>query len=239
VRDTLEVSGGVLFDVDGTLLSGSVAHLVVLGEVLGRHLGREVPIRVDGERPTLDGIELAGWVDVQVARAVLRGDSRNPPEEAEVAAVMAAFERDYTPAAAARHSSPRVIDGVAACLARLHAAGIPMGLVTGNASFVARAKLASLGLDRYFAFGRDIGFGDWREDRSAVAAAAVAALAREAGGTAGLVYAGDTPRDMQAAVAAGVMPVGVLTGTGSADALMRAGAAVILRSVADIVPATP
>jgi phosphoglycolate phosphatase len=237
VTDRLEVRSGVLFDIDGTLIAGSVGHLVVLGEVLARHLGRPVPIRVDGERPMLGDTELAGWVDSQVVRAVLRGDSPNPPDEAEVVAVLAAFERDYTPAAAARHSTPSVIDGVADCLARLGAAGIPMGLVTGNASFVARAKLASLGLERHFRFERDLGFGDWRADRSAVGAAGVAAMELDAGGSDGIAYVGDTPSDMRAAVAAGVLPVGVLTGSGTVETLTKAGAAVILRSVASIYPA--
>jgi phosphoglycolate phosphatase len=237
VNDRLEVRGGVLFDVDGTLLAGSLGHLGVLGDVLSRHIGRPVPIHLDGELPTLGETSLAGWVDSQVVRAVLRGDSPSPPDEAEVTAVMAAFEREYTPAAAADHSTPRVIDGVAACLERLAAAGIPMGLVTGNASFVARAKLAALGLERHFRFERDLGFGDWRADRSAVGAAAVTAMEREAGGRDRIAYVGDTPSDVRAAVAAGVLPVGVLTGSGTDETLTKAGAAVILRSVADIHPA--
>jgi phosphoglycolate phosphatase len=237
VHARLDVQGGVLFDIDGTLLAGSLGHLGVLGDVLSRHIGRPVPIHLDGELPTLGETVLAGWVDSQVVRAVLRGDSPEPPDEAEVAAVMAAFERDYTPTAAAQHSSPRVIDGVADCLERLHDAGVPMGLVTGNASFVARAKLVSLGLERHFRFDRDLGFGDWRMDRSAVGAAAVAAVEREAGGRERIAYVGDTPSDMRAAVAAGTIPVGVLTGSGTIETLTGAGAAVILRSVAGIFPA--
>jgi phosphoglycolate phosphatase len=237
VTDRLEVRGGVLFDVDGTLLAGSLGHLVVLADVLGRHVGRPVPIHLDGELPTLGETSLAGWVDSQLVRAVLRGDSSEPPDEGEVAAVMAAFEREYTPGAAAGHSTPRVIDGVADCLERLAAAGIPMGLATGNASFVARAKLAALGLERHFRFERDLGFGDWRLDRSAVGEAAVAAMERAAGGRGAIAYVGDTPSDVQAAVAAGAVPVGVLTGSGTIETLDDAGAAVILRSVADIFPA--
>ena len=235
--NVIRVRGGVLFDVDGTLLLGSVAHLVLLAETLSRHLGREVPMRIEGERPLLDGTDVSGWIDVQVVRTVLGAGSPAPVDEAEVAGVMAMFEREYSPAAAERISAPRVVDGAAACLEHLDAAGIPLGLVTGNASFVARAKLAALGLDRFFRFDRDLGFGDWRTDRPAVASAAARALAGDAGGLASLVYVGDTPRDMEAARAAGVRPIGVLTGSGTAERLMAAGAEAVIRSVADIFPA--
>lgn len=233
----LRVQGGVLFDIDGTLLVGSVSHLVLLGETLSRHLGHTVPIRVEGERPLLDHTDLSGWIDVQVVRTVLQAESTGPLSEAEVADVMARYEREYGPAIAERPGSPIVVDGAAVALERLHAAGIALGLVTGNASFVARQKLAAVGLDRFFRFHPDLGFGDWRMDRPAVAAAAVRALAGDADDVASLVYVGDTPRDMHAARAAGVRPVGVLTGVSTADQLTQAGADTVIRSVADLYPA--
>jgi phosphoglycolate phosphatase len=46
-------------------------------------------------------------------------------------------------------------------------------------------------------------------------------------------YVGDSPPDMAAAVAAGVRAVGVATGSFSADDLARAGADVVLASLAE------
>jgi phosphoglycolate phosphatase-like HAD superfamily hydrolase len=232
----IRVQGGVLFDIDGTLLVGSISHLLLLGATLSRHLGREVPVRIEGERPMLDHTDVSGWIDVQVVRTVLQAQTPGPPDEARVAELMSLYEREYGPAAAKRPSSMSVVPGAAECLERLHAAGIPLGLVTGNASFVARAKLAAVGLDRFFSFDPDLGFGDWRADRPAAACAAVIALIGDAGDAASLIYAEDTPHDMQAARAAGVRPVGVLTGARTADQLTQAGAAIVIRSVAELFP---
>lgn len=236
-RSVIRVRSGVLFDVDGTLLLGSVSHLAQLGETLSRHLGREVRIDIEGERPMLGGTDISGWIDVQVVRTVLQADAPGPLSEAAVAGVMARFERDYAAAAARRLRSATVVDGAIACLERLSAAGIPLGLVTGNASFIARTKFAAMGLERFFRFDPDLGFGDWRADRPAVAAAAARALVGDAGDLASVAYVGDTPRDMQAARAAGVRPIGVLTGTSTATQLERAGADVVIGSVADLHPA--
>lgn len=47
-------------------------------------------------------------------------------------------------------------------------------------------------------------------------------------------YVGDTPPDMEAAVAAGVLGVGVTTGSHSADDLLAAGAAVTIGSLTEL-----
>jgi len=47
-------------------------------------------------------------------------------------------------------------------------------------------------------------------------------------------YVGDTPADMAAARSAGAVPVGVTTGPWPADALLRAGASVVLDSLEDL-----
>lgn len=231
----VRIRGGVLFDIDGTLLLGSTTHLGVLGATLGRHLGREIRFAMEGEHPLVDGIDVAGWIDVQVARAVLAAHAPAPAPESTVEALMSEFEADYRLAVEAAEP-PRVVAGAAACLERLADAGIPLGLVTGNASFVARLKLASVGLDRFFRFERDLGFGDWRENRSAIAPAAARALVGPGGDVASVTMVGDTPSDMRAARAAGVRPIGVLSGAGTAESLLGAGAGLIIGSVADLRP---
>ena len=245
VSRKLRVRGPVLFDVDGTLLLGSVGHLVVLAEVLGRHVGTEVPIHIDGERPMLGDVVVAGWIDVEIVRHVLEAASTNQAEadasraaaaETEVAEVMAAFAQAYAAIPASRIGEARPVPGAAACLERLQAARTPLGLVTGNASFVARAKFEALGLDRFFRFDRDLGFGDWRANRPAVAAAAIEGLTRDGLDAGSVSYVGDTPRDMQAARAVGARPIGVLTGASRATELEHAGADVVIASVADLYP---
>jgi len=219
----------ILFDIDGTLLVQSSAHLVVLSEVLSSRVGREVRIRMDGERPTLDGVDLAGWTDAQIIRHVLGSASAAAPES-EVAAAVGAYAQAYR-AMPVDLRLPRPVEGSEEVLEILQAAGVWLGLVTGNASEIARAKLASVGLDRFFTFDPDLGFGDWRADRAALATAASQA-ARRAADVVSVV--GDTELDMRAAHGAGLRAIGVTTGACTSTQLTAAGADIVLASIREL-----
>ena len=203
----VEVEGAVLFDIDGTLLLGSSGHLNVLAGTLSRAVGREVTIDIRAERPHLNGQDVSGWIDVQIVRAVLRGASGEPPVERDVAAVMTEYMRTFVESTVVGAMVGAPVDGAAECLARLQAAGVYLGLVTGNASSVARAKLAVAGLDGYFSYDCELGFGDWRLDRAAIAIAAAAAA----------------------------RPIGVESGASRATQLQAAGAWAVVPSVAHLV----
>lgn len=225
-----------LFDIDGTLLVGSSAHLAVLAEVLSKRVGGHVAIDLDGERPLLDGRDIAGWIDVQVVRFVLAG-RLGQVDEPDVQAIMHTYGDAYRLLlrTSARAGTP--VGGAGAALARLQAAGVSLGLVTGNCSVVAKAKLDAVGLAGFFDFDRDLGFGDWRRDRAAIARSAVVAVSRGQPAHHEIVIVGDTAGDMRAAALAGARGVGVTTGAASEQALLEAGATTVLPSVAAIWPA--
>ena len=223
-----------LLDIDGTLLTSSSAHLRVLASTLSGWVGRPVSIEMAGERPILDGRDIAGYVDAQVIRAVLAERREGPPDAAEVAAVVAQYGARYAERVQAGESAGRVIPGVDAFLRRARASGIHLALTTGNAAAVARAKLEAVGLADSFAFEPDLGFGDWRADRAEVCAAALAGIVGQGVDPATCAMVGDTTADMRAARGLNLIAIGVGTGAASAGDLMAAGASRIVGSVADL-----
>jgi phosphoglycolate phosphatase len=100
---------------------------------------------------------------------------------------------------------------------------------------MARAKLAAFGLDAHLDL--DVGaYGDHHEVRAELVhlarARACAAYGREFGGRA-TVLVGDTPLDVEAALATGARAVGVATGGPAAAELAAAGADVVLPDLTD------
>jgi len=100
---------------------------------------------------------------------------------------------------------------------------------------MARAKLAAVGLDAHLDL--DVGaYGDHHEVRAELVhlarARARAAYDREFGGTA-TVLVGDTPLDVEAALATGARAVGVATGGPAAAELVAAGADAVLPDLTD------
>jgi len=222
----------MLIDIDGTLLVESSDHLSALVTVLAERLGRPVIHSMRGERPVIDGVDVAGYVDAQVVRALLPG----PVDPADLADVMDAYAERFERGLAGRtYSAGRVVAHAPETLDALAAAGLRLGLSTGNAARVARAKLAAhLAPPAGFAadaFSADRGFGDRAADRRGVAAAGLRALALPADVVA---LVGDTTGDMDAAAAHGITGIGVLTGAASAAELRAAGAAHVVPSIADV-----
>ncbi len=223
---------GMLIDIDGTLLVESSDHLSALVAVLAERLGRPVMHAMRGERPVIDGVDVAGYVDAQVVRALMPG----PLDPGGMAAVMDAYADRFERGLADRtYGAGRLVPGAAHALDVLAASGLRLGLSTGNAARVARAKLtAHLPAPAGFAdeaYSPDRGFGDRATDRRGVAAAGLRALALPAAAV-GLV--GDTTGDMDAAAAHGITGIGVLTGAASAAELRSAGATHVVASIADV-----
>jgi phosphoglycolate phosphatase-like HAD superfamily hydrolase len=109
------------------------------------------------------------------------------------------------------------LPGAAEALAAVRAAGARVVVITAKHEVPARLSLEGVGLaaDELFADAHG-------QEKAAILAALGAA-----------VYVGDTPPDMRAAVTAGAYPVGVATGSFTADQLRAAGAADVLASLAD------
>ena len=209
----------LLFDVDGTLVSGATeAHRDALHEALVAVYGIDKRAL---ERPL---VRPAGRTDPEIARIILL----DAGVSAELIDERADDLRQRACMAYARlcpsDLSDTVLPGVPALLAWLGGREeVKLGLLTGNYEPVARLKLARAGLGRWFPSGLGA-FGSDSEDR-----AALPAIARRRAGTTGRPYPreqtiviGDTPRDIACARADQVGCIAIATGPHPADELDRA-----------------
>lgn len=209
----------LLFDIDGTLLSGATdAHRDAMYEAL-----RKVHSISPGPA-TLRSVAPAGRTDPEIARALLlaagvsaeRIDDRADEVREQCCSAYARL--------CPRDLSAFVLPGVPELLAWL--AGredVILGLLTGNYQPVARLKLARAGVGRFFRSGQGA-FGSDAEDRLSLPP-----IARRRAGTVRrphprerTIVIGDTPRDIACAQADGVRCLAVASGTFSADVLLGA-----------------
>jgi phosphoglycolate phosphatase-like HAD superfamily hydrolase len=103
---------------------------------------------------------------------------------------------------------------------------IYQSVLTGNLREVARIKLEVFDLDGYLDLASGA-YGDDDSDRPKLVALAQRRAGERTGvvlGNHATVLVGDTPKDVEAALAAGVRVIGVATGTTSAQELRHAGA---------------
>ncbi|MBV9946555.1 MAG: HAD family hydrolase [Myxococcales bacterium] len=219
----------VLFDLDGTVLTSDG-----ITPSPGRFALARAFERLHGLSGACEGLPFAGATDRALVRSVLRR-AGVAEGEAVFEAVFAAYVNELEAVLASRRYVP--IGEVAETVAALQAAGVGVGVATGNIRLGARLKLASAGLSTTFDLARG-GFGgdaDLREDIVRVAAArcGVAPGAGDRGTT--LIVVGDTMHDVRAARAVGAHVVGVTGGRdGAARAeLEAAGADVIVASCGD------
>jgi phosphoglycolate phosphatase-like HAD superfamily hydrolase len=216
----------VLFDIDGTLLLSRGASLrnyrIAAAELFGRELHA-------------DGMRTAGGLDPLIWRA-LCGVNGIGAEEAE--ARHAAFRAAY-----ARHLGRELsaggvayaLPGVPALLDALAArADVTLGLLTGNYPETGRLKLEAAGLPSarfpVAAWGVD---GGHRRDLVPVALTRCEQVIGRAPPPEEVVIIGDTPHDVDCALAHGCRALGVATGGSDADELHAAGAHHVLSDLSD------
>jgi phosphoglycolate phosphatase-like HAD superfamily hydrolase len=107
-------------------------------------------------------------------------------------------------------------------------------VVTGNVRAGAEAKLRAAGLAAHGALDLDRGaYGHLGGPRATLVHAARAALEAHHGPPVALVVVGDTPRDVEAAHAAGAVAVGVATGWSPREELRAAGAEHVFDDLSD------
>jgi phosphoglycolate phosphatase len=194
----------VLFDIDGTLLTGATrAH----SEALDRAITEVHRVDPKGIRKQINP---AGRTDGEIARLILldRGVSAVRIDELahDVREACCRIYAQICPPDLSGHVVPGIPD-VLAWLAERE--GVILGLVTGNYEPVGRMKLRRAGIGKWFASAPG-GFGSDSEDR-----AALPAIARRRAGhapRAQTVVIGDTPRDIACARADGVRCVAVTSG---------------------------
>lgn len=159
---------------------------------------------------------------------------------ADAAPHLEAFFARYADEFAARsHRMPEhgaLLPGVAAVLAALHdRAGIVQTLVTGNIAAVGIGKVTAFGLQLYL----DTAVGGYGDDH-AVRSELVGRARERAEAVHGpftdheVLVIGDTVLDVGAALAAGVVAVGVATGPATTQELLDAGAHHVLEDLGDV-----
>ena len=211
-----------LFDIDGTLLKGSTAvHRAAFADAF--HAVYNAPI-------SLDGVVAAGRTDYWLLMEPLR---RHGFSDDEIHKGMPeAFERMQ------RYVEERdgdltqnVLPGVREVLSQLDGRGALLGLLTGNLSRIAMAKMRQAGLARYFDVG---GFGEESDVRADLVPVALAKASEKAGHEIQARHAvviGDTPLDIEAGKQGGTRTVGVATGPHFVEDLRTAGADLVLEDL--------
>ena len=204
----------IFCDIDGTLLQAPGAGSSAFGDAFAEVFG----VPVDMSR-----INFAGATDIRVL-AQLMHEQGIPPdpalEQRFFDRLPGYLDRNMTAA------PPIVFPGVRDFLARV-SQHWSLGLVTGNIKKCAHIKLRHAGIDAYF---NDIGgFGDDDGDRSRMAALAL----ERAGHPERAFLLGDTPSDVEAARANGMVSVAVCNGQFDRPTLEAEGADLIVDSFED------
>ena len=233
----------IFFDIDGTLLyargAGRKAFRQAFDEALGWDQG-------------VEHINFYGATDLDVFRRIAaeRGETSTPEME------KAFFERlgfrldehlAETPpelfpnigkiipllsATALQHSASRSCDRLSSEEVQNSkhpgSSGWRLGIVTGNIEATAKAKLKYAGLLDYFD-PNGFGCGCDHPDRVEIARIAL----ERAGNPKRAVLIGDTPRDVEAAKANGMVSIAVATGIFDFQALEKAGADHVFEDLTD------
>lgn len=221
----------VLFDIDGTLVltggAGARAMTHAFAHVFGHQIGT-------GAASELAGVPMAGRTDTWIV-----GEMSRILGVACDADSMQRFHDVYV-AQLAREiilPGPRkgVLPGVNGVLDALaQRADTHVALLTGNFAAGARLKLEYFDLWRRFPCGA---FAEDAPDRNALFARAldrVEACGGPALNASEVVVVGDTPLDVDVALAAGARSVGVATGSYSLDVLRDSGADAVLEDLGDL-----
>ena len=210
----------MLWDVDYTLVSadglGTRLYEVVFREMFGRELTVVAPKAGRTDRAIVaDTLALAG---------APRG---------EVDSFLAALER--VAADGAVPGPVRPLPGAAEAIAAVAAAGLRQSVLTGNVRPLAALKLRRAGLGGHLDL--DAGaYGDAHEVRAELVEVARRAASRFYGAAfdgPAIVLVGDTPLDVEAALATGARVVAVATGSYTAAELAAAGAGIVLPDLTD------
>lgn len=208
----------VLFDIDNTLLysggAGSFAMNLAFNEMFG------IP---DG----FARVEFSGRSDLYIVQQGLLNHGIEGSMDKHLAAFMERYFALLPKALEER--AGHLMPGFPQLLDALKAAGVKLGLATGNFSASGRLKLEYYGIAGYFEGG---GFGEVSVDRPDIVADAIRNVA-DGVPVAEIIVVGDTPHDITSATANGAIGVGVATGTFKVEELRDSGAAMVYADFAD------
>lgn len=211
----------VLFDIDGTLISGGPA----------KDAFCEAMLETFGTMGDVDGVSFAGKTDPQIARELLQGtgcdrdrvESRMPDlfgrylEKLEVQLV----DRPVN-----------VLPGVRELLVALsEMEDIGIGVLTGNIVGGAELKLRSAELWGYFELGSYGSDHEERDELPAIALGRARRAWRETLEPSDAIVVGDTPRDVSCGQREGTRTLAVATGHFSVRQLAETGADHVLEDL--------
>jgi phosphoglycolate phosphatase len=191
----------VLFDVDETLVhtggSGARSWKAAFQQLYG------IPADIGTHTS-------AGETDPEVARATFKGVLHRDPSDDELDRLYARYLLHLADDIGVSEGY-KVLPGAEQTLLSLGKAGVVLGLVSGALEGAARTKLVPANLNRFFLFGA---YGSDAADRAELTERAIEKASRLHAGLAPaqVFIVGDTPRDIEAAQAAGARSVGVASG---------------------------
>ena len=224
--DPTQAGSLVLFDIDGTLLrAGDPAHQKALVEAFEEVYGLSV---------TLEGVQLAGMLDANIARTLFdmhEIDERTAHDLLEQ--MMTSMGTRYHRAVLEIDLRERLLPGVSAAIDACHQRDWETGVLTGNARSVAYAKLERVGLADLLVAGA---YGDSARERAHLVEIAIAAAMEATGRSfhnSRTVLVGDTPHDIQAARESGSKVVAVATGRFDVHALAQHQPDAVLQDMSD------
>jgi phosphoglycolate phosphatase len=216
----------LLFDIDGTLVStggaGAVAWKQAFLELY------DIPADI-GQFTD------AGMTDPDVGARTFEAVLGRTPTPHELAALIQR-RLEHLPEAVAESTGYKVLPGVPERLRQLSRAGHLLGIITGNGDGAAHIKLARGDLNRWFPFGAYASAGLERADIVREAVARGEAMLGEDVPNTEIFVIGDTPRDIEAAHAAGCTAIAVATGHYDAEALLAAGADHVVETLEEELP---
>jgi phosphoglycolate phosphatase len=218
----------ILFDIDATLIDSGGA---------GAESWRRAFDELYGIPADIGKYTDAGMTDPEVARLTFASVLGREPTPDELATLMAK-RLEHLPDAVRESKGYRVLPGVERTLEKLRDEGLLLGLTTGGVEAAGHMKLERGGLNRFFTFG---GYGSDSPDRTELTRRAVERAQQILGQPLDpqrVLVVGDTPLDVEAAHAAGVVAVGVASGHYSAEQLRDAGADYVLGSLEEELPGT-
>jgi phosphoglycolate phosphatase len=215
----------VLFDIDGTLVLTGGAGLRAMNRACEEILGGT---------DALAGIPVAGRTDRIILHDALARLGRELDDRLFAAIRDRYIEHLRSEIELPGHGVKAVMPGIRELLAALDAREHTyLGLLTGNFERGARIKLEHFDLWRYFRCGA---FGDDAADRNALVPFALE-RARGCGipevRSSDVLVVGDTPHDIACARAVDALPIGVATGTFTADQLRASGADIVFEDLSD------
>jgi phosphoglycolate phosphatase len=218
----------VLWDIDHTLVDAA-------------GVGREAHVlafrRLYGLDP-VSGVDMAGRTDRAIAVDIFRASGMFPDgvvDEAHLEAFRIASEEAFDELAPRLAVEGRALPGALDALLALATRPVVQSVLTGNIRRLAEVKLEAFDLLRHL--DAEIGGYGWHHAVRAqlVGVARTAATGRHGRPYEGTstVLVGDTPRDVEAALATGARVVAVATGRYTADQLTASGAHVVLPDLSD------